>query len=81
MKNITDLLINQPGYVSDILVDGLLKERLLALGLTKGTFLLPIRKGPRNNLTVYLIRGVMIALRVEEAKLITIKEDDIVGAY
>lgn len=81
MRNITDLAIQEAGYVEGILIDGLLKERLLSLGLTKGTKLIPIRKGPRNNLTLYLIRGVMIALRKEEAMLILIKEDDLIGAY
>ena len=43
-----------------------LKERLLALGLTTGANVEVLRKGPKNNLTVYRIRGAMIALRNEE---------------
>lgn len=43
------------------------KERLLALGMTTGTKVEVLRKGPKNNLTVYRIRGAMIALRDEEA--------------
>lgn len=43
-----------------------LKERLLALGLTDGAIIEILRKGPQNNLTVYRIRGAMIALRDEE---------------
>lgn len=46
------------------------KERLLALGLTKGAAVEVVRKGPKNNLTVYRIRGAMIALRNEESGLI-----------
>ncbi len=42
------------------------KERLLALGLTTGTRVEVLRKGPKNNLTLYKIRGAMIALRNEE---------------
>lgn len=49
-----------------------LKERLLALGLTNGAKVEVLRKGPKNNLTVYRIRGAMIALRKEEAKYIEI---------
>lgn len=46
--------------------DSALKERLLALGLTEGANVNVLRKGPKNNLTVYNIRGAMIALRNEE---------------
>ena len=49
-----------------------LRERFLALGLTNGADVEVLRKGPKNNLTVYRIRGAMIALRSEESKLIEI---------
>ena len=49
-----------------------LKERFLALGLTKGADVEVLRKGPKNNLTVYRIRGAMIALRNEESSLIEV---------
>lgn len=51
--------------------DKALKERLLALGLTNGAMIEVLRKGPKNNLTVYRIRGAMIALRNEEIKNIS----------
>jgi len=31
-----------------------------------------LRKGPKNNLTVYRIRGAMIALRNEESRFIEV---------
>lgn len=49
-----------------------LKERFLALGLTKGADVEVLRKGPKNNLTVYRIRGAMIALRNEESRFIEV---------
>jgi ferrous iron transport protein A len=49
-----------------------LKERFLALGLTKGADIEVLRKGPKNNLTVYRIRGAMIALRNEESNFIEV---------
>lgn len=49
-----------------------LKERFLALGLTKGADVEVLRKGPKNNLTVYRIRGAMIALRNEESNYIEV---------
>lgn len=51
---------------------GMLRERMLALGLTKGAKLEVVRKGPSGDPTVYYIRGAMIALRCEEAELISI---------
>ena len=49
-----------------------LKEWFLALGLTKGADVEVLRKGPKNNLTVYRIRGAMIALRNEESRFIEV---------
>lgn len=49
-----------------------LKERFLALGLTSGADIEVLRKGPKNNLTVFRIRGAMIALRKEESRYIEI---------
>lgn len=49
-----------------------LKERFLALGLTRGADVEVLRKGPKNNLTVYRIRGAMIALRNEESSFIEV---------
>lgn len=49
-----------------------LKERLLALGLTTGAIVEVLRKGPKNNLTLFRIRGAMIALRREESMYIEI---------
>ncbi len=58
--------------VKDLSSTGMLRERMLALGLTKGARVEVIRKGPSGDPTVYYIRGAMIALRKEEASLIAI---------
>lgn len=58
--------------VKDLSSSGMLRERMLALGLTKGAKVEVIRKGPSGDPTVYNIRGAMIALRKEEASLIVI---------
>ena len=52
---------------------GILRERMLALGLTKGARVEVVRKGPSGDPTVYNIRGAMIALRKEEASLISVE--------
>ena len=58
--------------VKELSAAGMLRERMLALGLTKGAKVEVIRKGPSGDPTVYRIRGTMIALREEETSLILI---------
>lgn len=61
--------------VEDLSSTGMLRERMLALGLTKGAKIEVVRKGPSGDPTVYNIRGAMIALRREEASLIVINHN------
>ncbi|HCX62611.1 MULTISPECIES: FeoA family protein [Sedimentibacter] len=72
MKALTDAHVGEVVKVRKNTAQDSLKERLLALGLTNGADIEILRKGPKNNLTVYNIRGAMIALRGEEARLIEI---------
>ncbi|HHX80151.1 MAG TPA: ferrous iron transport protein A [Acholeplasmataceae bacterium] len=74
MKYLCDVGVGEVVEVASLLSKDLLKERMLALGITKGTKIEIIRKGPKDNLTVFDIRGVMIALRKEESKLILVAE-------
>ncbi len=73
MNYLSDIDVGKVVKVNALLAKDLLKERMLALGLTKGTSVEVIRKGPKNNLTVFDIRGVMIALRREESNLIMVE--------
>lgn len=59
---------------NELSASGMLRERMLALGLTRGAKIEVIRKGPSGDPTVYNIRGAMIALRNEEASLISVDE-------
>lgn len=72
MKVLTDANVGEIVRVKKNEAQDLLKERLLALGLTPGANIEVLRKGPKNNLTVFRIRGAMIALRREESGLIEI---------
>ncbi len=60
--------------VEDLVSTGILRERMLALGLTKGAKVEVIRRGPSGDPTVFNIRGAMIALRNEESSMVTIHE-------
>ncbi|HEY8395146.1 MAG TPA: FeoA family protein [Bacilli bacterium] len=74
MRCLSDAPIGESVRVTALLARDLIKERMLALGITKGTEIEVIRKGPKENLTVFAIRGAMVALRKEEAKLILISD-------
>lgn len=73
MKKLTDVNIKTTVQVEKLLSEGNLRERMLALGFTKGTLIDVLRKGPKNHLTVYKVRGSKIALRKEESNLILVK--------
>lgn len=72
MKTLNNAKVGNFVEVQDIFAQGLLRERMLALGVIKGTSIEVIRRGPSGDPTVYDIRGAMIALRKEEASLIMI---------
>ena len=73
MKKLNEVECQTTVKVTKLTETGLLRERLLALGITTGALIDVIKKGPKNNLTVYNIRGAMIALREEEGSLIMVK--------
>ena len=73
MKRLTDVKIKTTAQVEDLLSDGNLRERMLAIGFTKGALIDVLRKGPKDHLTVYKVRGSKIALRKEESNLILVK--------
>ncbi|SCH76508.1 MULTISPECIES: FeoA family protein [unclassified Romboutsia] len=72
MKKLADIQVKNTVKVERLLSNGNLRERMLALGLTEGALIDVVRKGPKNNLTVYNIRGTKIALRNEESNLILV---------
>ena len=74
MKNLSEIKVGSSVIVKRNNSKSSLKERLLALGLTQGAIIEVLRKGHKNNLTVYRIRGAMIALRKEEGQLIEVSE-------
>lgn len=72
MKKLTDAVINDKVTIKKLLAKGLMRERMLALGFTKGAEIEVVRQGPENELTLYCVRDTMIALRREESMLIEI---------
>lgn len=74
MLKLNDVSVGNYVTIHELKSTEMLKERMLALGLTKGAKIEVVRKGPSGDPTVYNIRGAMIALRKEEASLIFVEE-------
>lgn len=74
MEKLCNAKIGSIVKIENLTAKDVLKERLLSLGLTRGAKVEVLRKGPKNNLTVFRIRGAMIALRNEESSLIYVSE-------
>ncbi len=74
MTKLTDISVGRHTTVLELKASDLLRERMLALGLTRGARIEVIRRGPSGDPTVYGIRGTMIALRREESDLISVIE-------
>lgn len=72
MSILNNVPVGLTARVEDITSNGVLRERMLALGITKGAEINVIRRGPFGDPTLYNIRGAMIALRQEEASLINV---------
>jgi ferrous iron transport protein A len=72
MDNLVNVKTGTTVKVEELLSSGYIRERMLALGLTKGALIDVIRKGPKDNLTIYNIRGTVIALRKEEGEKILV---------
>lgn len=71
--HLTDLPIDKTAKVLNLNCSGMVKRRLLDLGIVKGTLVTPILKSPSGDPTAFLIRGSTIAIRKEDAELIDVK--------
>lgn len=60
--------------VKKILSKGLIRRRLLDLGLIQDTLIYPLYKSPFGDPTAYLIRGTVIALRSEVSSNILVEK-------
>lgn len=67
---LNELKLNETGYIKDLKCSDGIKRRLLDLGLIKGTKITPIFVSPSGDPTAFEIRGSVIAIRVEDTKLI-----------
>jgi ferrous iron transport protein A len=66
--------IGKKGKVKSIMIDGLMKRRLLDLGLIDNTLIEALYKSPFGDPVAYFIRGTVIALREDIASKILIEK-------
>lgn len=69
-KSICDFKLGDSVEILSVKLSDYQKERMLSIGFTKGAIIEIIRIGPNKNLTVFDVRGAMVALREEEARFI-----------
>ena len=56
---------------------GTVRRRLLDLGLIEDTLVVPLHRSPSGDPVAYLVRGAVIALRLEDASKILVEPQNI----
>lgn len=69
------LPLGQKARVKKLTSDGIIRRRMLDLGLISDTVIEALQKSPSGDPTAYYIRGAVIALRSDEASKILVKVD------
>lgn len=67
LSPLSSLSVGSKGKVASIAIDGLLRRRLLDLGIVQDSVIEVIRVSPAGDPTAYLIKGSLIGLRKSEA--------------
>jgi ferrous iron transport protein A len=70
--SLADLPVGSTCLVSSVELTGLLRRRILDLGIIPGTVVECIRKNPAGDPTAYGVRGATIALRHDDASQIKV---------
>lgn len=72
LSSLADLTVGTAGRISSVELDGLLRRRVLDLGLVPGTQVECIRKSPVGDPIAFRVRNTTIALRSDDASLIKV---------
>ena len=70
---LNELNLNTIGYIKNLKCSDNVKRRLLDLGLTPGTKIVPVLVSPSGDPTAFEFRGTLIAIREEDTKFIDLK--------
>jgi len=69
---LSSLPVGKKGKVDSLSVPGVLRRRLLDLGIVPNSVIEAVRVSPAGDPTAYLIKGTLIGLRKTEARQINI---------
>lgn len=72
MRALSDLAVGSYCQVAAVELEGLIRRRILDLGMVPGTPVQCVRKSPAGDPIAFYVRGSMIALRNEDARLIKV---------
>ncbi|SDE97997.1 FeoA family protein [Sporomusa acidovorans] len=72
LSSLADLMAGTAGRILSVELDGLLRRRVLDLGMVPGTQVECIRKSPVGDPIAFRVRNTTIALRSDDASLIKI---------
>lgn len=70
--SLADLSIGSAGRIVSLELGGLLRRRILDLGMVPGTQVRCVRKSPSGDPIAFQVRGSIIALRTEDLKKIKV---------
>lgn len=67
------LSLGQKCKVKELTSEGLIRRRMLDLGVIQDTIIEPLQKSPSGDPVAYLIRGAVVALRSDVASTILVE--------
>ncbi len=74
--SLDQIMLGRRYQVSGLTAAGMLRRRLLDLGIVSGAIIIGVRRASFGDPTAYLIKGALVALRKEEACLIQVAPAD-----
>lgn len=71
-ESLADLTVGSSGKIASVELEGLLRRRVMDLGVLPGTKIQCVRKSPAGDPIAYRVRDTTIALRSDDAGRITV---------
>lgn len=72
MHSLCDISVGESARVHSLTAKGSMRRRLLDIGLITGTRVLCVGKSPMGDPHAFMIRGAVIALRLEDCKTVLV---------
>jgi ferrous iron transport protein A len=77
-RTLADLSAGQSGLVTELHSQGPVRRRMMDMGIVPGTLVTVEMKSPLGDPVAYRVRGALVALRREQARLVLITDAPIV---